>query len=383
MWLTPPARGSHRAGRPRGLGRHFRDGRVRRCDHSCPDAGRAAAADRRRRALPADRPRDLDRRVLRLAHRRDAVAHARAADHRLPDRARHLLVPRPARRLRAQACGARVRDPDRLGLPAGAPRRAVPGPAARRRPRSAALEGPRLRRAAQRGRLRLGHRLDRPAGLRARQRHAPALVVGDARQRRLPVVHDRHLGGGGRRLRPRRRAAARRAADPAPARALAGPPRPLAARPLAGRPRRAADRDAGRRARRRRHRAAADRARPARRRPGAPGGAGDGPRHGRGALRPRPRERARAGRRGARGGQAGARRAARPRARDAAEPARRARPRPGHRRARRPQPGARHGDRRRPAQAAGGGRDRGLVRGLRGARQRRQAQPRRARRGAG
>ena len=49
------------------------------------------------------------------------------------------------------------------------------------------------------------------------------------------------------------------------------------------------------------------------------------------------------------------------------EPARGARPRPGHHRARRPQPGARHGDRRRPAQAADGGRDRGLVRGLRGA----------------
>jgi signal transduction histidine kinase len=67
----------------------------------------------------------------------------------------------------------------------------------------------------------------------------------------------------------------------------------------------------------------------------------------------------------------------------AREPARGARPRVGHHRARGPQPGACDGNRRRPPQAAAVGRDRGLVRGLRGARERRQAQRGGARRGVG
>ena len=126
-------------------------------------------------------------------------------------------------------------------------------------------------------------------------------------------------------------------------------------------------------------RAPAHRARPARRGAAAPGHAGDRPRPGRGPDRHGSRLREDAGRRCPRAGAPGARRAARPgprrRAVDPAGP----RARCGARCRRRPLPGA-DGPRQHPRRGRAAAPRRGagrLLRGRRGARERRQAQPRR------
>ena len=344
MATADPPRGSHRAGRAARRADTSGHGRVRRSD--APAQTPAA----RLRQIGADalylltRPLHLDRRLRGLGDRRDAVAHARAADRRLPDRARppsgaSACSPTSSASAR-RSCSARRSPPPTGRRP---PTAALAPRLKRRRARPAALEGPRLHRAARRARLRVGHDLARAAGAwrSAASRCPPGggRCPPDATYLWFTIdTFEESVG------------AAAIGVALLPVALLVQRPLALsqahlaraAARPLARRPRRAADRDARGRRRRRHRRAAADRARPARRRAGAPGGARDGPRHGRGALRPRPR--------GARELLGEARREAKralAELRDLARGMRPsllrgARPRPGDRRARRPQPGAGH-----------------------------------------
>ncbi len=188
-------------------------GRARRSSRPCADPGRATASDRGRRAVPAAGLLHGDRRADGQRHRRHAVAHARAADRRLPGRPAHVRVCAPAGGARAPPCRARARRPDRRRLPAAA-RRPPPRAAAEgRRARPPALEGPRLHRAARGGRPRVRHDLGRAVGHGPRQRHPSRLVVGDAGRRHVPLVPDRHLRGVDRRRGDRRRAAAGRRAS--------------------------------------------------------------------------------------------------------------------------------------------------------------------------
>ena len=97
-------------------------GRARRSSRPCADAGRASAPDRGRRAVSAAGLLHGDRRADGQRHRHHAVAHARAADRRLPGRAAHVRVRALAGGARAPPCRARARRPDRRRLPAAARR---------------------------------------------------------------------------------------------------------------------------------------------------------------------------------------------------------------------------------------------------------------------